>query len=531
MSYAVLAHAAPTAFFEGLIWQQQYTKNGITYKGAGLSFMTKKQSEAVASGNSSVTESIGPYIYEVDKIPSKAQLSAEMVKEITANCINRGVIISPKESKKAIDTFYNYLTQNNKSAERHTVKHSDMDVIDCEDFLEHKAKSNLVRLNHAYYEPSHDSNSPVNNMFNEDYYIYQKPDSGQFKASFYYPEGAGYNGYTAASVLFFVINGMIHDSDNGVRKPVTLQNLKQMILHAVTVKLSSNELVKGMVIDDATAARAAAQAWADMQDDIAKINSRKRRESNTSGKFEKKNDSGKRSGQWLRKQFMIQHSAYTVVPAGEDELYHHGVKGMRWGVINEDDPKGRSRSSSSGSNSSRSSRGSQSSGGHPYYSPSVGDASSHHSVKKDKSGVSSPTNTSPSNLKERTTPDFSNGTYSDSTGVHFPVKIGNTMRGVEFGLNSAVITSALDREDKNLAGIIKTNVISQLNSFQRNGIKIYLTDKQIDMVVWQLMYEVNNWKKNHYKPGVYHSNFMAIREGDDYFEHRGILGQKWGVKI
>ena len=214
----------------------------------------------------------------------------------------------------------------------------------------------------------------------------------------------------------------------------------------------------------------------------------------------------------------------------QDYFEHHGVKGMRWGVINEDDPKGRSRSSSSGSNSSGSSRGSQSSGGHPYYSPSVGDASSHHSVKKDKSGVSSPTNTSPSNLKERTTPDFSNGTYSDSTGVHFPVKIGNTMRGVEFGLNSAVITSALDRGDKNLAGIIKTNVISQLNSFQRNGIKIYLTDKQIDMVVWQLMYEVNNWKKNHYKPGVYHSNFMAIREGDDYLEHHGILGMKWGVR-
>lgn len=214
----------------------------------------------------------------------------------------------------------------------------------------------------------------------------------------------------------------------------------------------------------------------------------------------------------------------------EGSLQHHGVKGMRWGVINEDDPKGRSRSSSSGSNSSGSSRESQSSGGHPYYSPSVGDASSHHGVKKDKSGVSGPTNTSVSNLKERTTPDFSNGTYSDSTGVHFPVKIGNTMRGVEFGLNSAVITSALDRGDKNLAGIIKTNVISQLNSFQRNGIKIYLTDKQIDMVVWQLMYEVNNWKKNYYKPGVYHSNFMAIREGDDCLSHHGILGQKWGVR-
>lgn len=72
MSYEVLMHRAPTAFFEGLIWQQ-YTKNGITYKGAGLSFMTKNQSEAVASGKPSVTESIGPYIYEVNKIPSTSQ--------------------------------------------------------------------------------------------------------------------------------------------------------------------------------------------------------------------------------------------------------------------------------------------------------------------------------------------------------------------------------------------------------------------------------------------------------------------------
>ena len=32
----------------------------------------------------------------------------------------------------------------------------------------------------------------------------------------------------------------------------------------------------------------------------------------------------------------------------QDYFEHHGVKGMRWGVINEDDPKGRSRSSSSG---------------------------------------------------------------------------------------------------------------------------------------------------------------------------------------
>jgi len=194
----------------------------------------------------------------------------------------------------------------------------DDDVIDCteeyEDVLEHKDKSNLVRLHRAWYDPSHDYNSPVNNILNEDYNIYQKPDKGWFEASFYYPEGAGYNGYNAASVMFFVFNGIIRDTDNGVTKPLTIQNLKQMILHAVTVKLSSNQLVKGMVIDDATAARAAAQAWSDMQDDIAKINNRKRREANTSGKFEK-NDSGKKPGSWIRKQFMVQHSAYTVIPS------------------------------------------------------------------------------------------------------------------------------------------------------------------------------------------------------------------------
>ena len=239
------------------------------------------------------------------------------------------------ESEKKQILIRLHAAYNKWSGMSHSDEPEDDDVVDCTeesgDVLEHKAKSNLVRLHHAWYDPSHDYNSPVNNIFNEDYNIYQKPDSGWFEASFYYPEGAGYNGYNAASVKFSVFNGIIRDIDNGVTKPLTIQNLKQMILHAVTVKLSSNQLVKGMVIDDATAARAAAQAWSDMQDDIAKINNRKRREANTSGKFEK-NDSGKKPGSWIRKQFLIQHSAYTVVPAGEDELYHHGVLGMKWGV-------------------------------------------------------------------------------------------------------------------------------------------------------------------------------------------------------
>lgn len=211
------------------------------------------------------------------------------------------------------------------------ISHSSIDIIDSEDVIEHKAKSNLVRLANAGYEPSHDYNAPVSNPLNEEYYIYQKSNSGWFTASFNYPAGSSHSQYYAAIIKLNVFNGEIHDYDNGSKKPLTIQNLKQMILHAVTVKISGDKLEEGLVIDDATAARAAARAWADMQDDIAKINSRKRREANTSGKFEKSN-SGKTGGGRIRRYFMMQHSAYTVVPAGESELYHHGILGMKWGV-------------------------------------------------------------------------------------------------------------------------------------------------------------------------------------------------------
>ena len=50
---------------------------------------------------------------------------------------------------------------------------------------------------------------------------------------------------------------------------------------------------------------------------------------------------------------MAYHKVGDTMRVYSDELYHHGVKGMKWGVRNEYKPTGRRRSSKSQNNNSK----------------------------------------------------------------------------------------------------------------------------------------------------------------------------------
>lgn len=175
-------------------------------------------------------------------------------------------------------------------------------------------------------------------------------------------------------------------------------------------------------------------------------------------------------------------------------LEHHGVKGQKWGVINDKptDPRQRTRSSS----------------GHPYYSPNTGNASNttNSVVKRDTNPGK---NTSTSTKKTYYTADLSQKPLSDKDGVHYVIGIGNSGYGAQITVQSNVITSTLDRKE-DLAAMVKNQVIQGIDSFRNNPRygepykNLYLTDKQIDSIVWSLVYKIEkDWKKNYYKPGNY----------------------------
>lgn len=178
----------------------------------------------------------------------------------------------------------------------------------------------------------------------------------------------------------------------------------------------------------------------------------------------------------------------------DNYLEHHGVKGMKWGVINEKptDPRQRTGSSS----------------GHPYYSPNTGNSSnSTNSVVKRDTNPGK--NTSTSTNKTYYTADLSQKPLSDKDGVHYVIGMGNSGYGAQITVPSNVITSTLDRKE-DLAAMVKSQVIQGVNSFRNNPRygepykHFYLTDKQIDSIVWSLVYKIEkDWKKNYYKPGRY----------------------------
>lgn len=178
----------------------------------------------------------------------------------------------------------------------------------------------------------------------------------------------------------------------------------------------------------------------------------------------------------------------------DNYLEHHGVKGQKWGVINDKptDPRQRTRSSS----------------GHPYYSPNTGNSSnSTNSVIKRDTNPGK--NTSTSTKKTYYTADLSQKPLSDKDGVHYVIGIGNSGYGAQITVQSNVITSTLDRKE-DLAAMVKNQVIQGIDSFRNNPRygepykNLYLTDKQIDSIVWSLVYKIEkDWKKNYYKPGNY----------------------------
>lgn len=209
---------------------------------------------------------------------------------------------------------------------------------------------------------------------------------------------------------------------------------------------------------------------------------------------------------------VFNHSLFSVVRSG-DELYHHGVKGQRWGVTHEDKPNGRDRKTvTSGSGVNRRGEGlgtgpvgsgsisvtRSTNGGHPYYSPSVGNAASYQSVNRSKKNTDVGKNTSISTRKEYTTPDLSKDSYSNSSGIFFPVTIGNTSRGVEFGINSDNLKNIYDT-GRSVESYIRGAVLGQLESLRFNGEKIYLTEDQIDLIIFKLVHEAQKWKANYYK--------------------------------
>lgn len=230
---------------------------------------------------------------------------------------------------------------SHKGYARHSSMDSDEDeVIDCADeVLEHAATSDklLVKVNDGCkFVPIRQSSVPTglfaeNNMSAAEYSNIPA-GNGHFELWFNYPQNQFYASHISLRVTGYPGSNKIVDEKNNVEKPVTIQNLKQMIKHAVTVDLAGNNyLGKSYYIDDNTAAQAAAKAWASRQDWIAKIGSRKRPSS-----------ANTRSSR-------IRHSLFSVVYEDDDYLQHHGILGQKWGVRrfqNADGsltPKGRER--------------------------------------------------------------------------------------------------------------------------------------------------------------------------------------------
>lgn len=160
----------------------------------------------------------------------------------------------------------------------------------------------------------------------------------------------------------------------------------------------------------------------------------------------------------------VSHS-YTVVYKG-DELYHHGVRGMRWGVVHEEDDK-----------KPRSSHGTGQHEG--YISPNYNSGGT-----SNKPGSSN-----------RMSFDFDGDPICTSSGCEIAirndsVKNANNNNSYLIGISGDNIRRTFENNPDKMYSVIYDKVVSQLKKF-----KIYMTDKQIDNMAWRLMYAVNKNKK------------------------------------
>lgn len=191
-------------------------------------------------------------------------------------------------------------------------------------------------------------------------------------------------------------------------------------------------------------------------------------------------------------QSKVKHS-YTVseeyrssIDSEIDEiLEHHGVKGMRWGVINEDDKKPRS---------------SHGTGQHEgYISPNYHGRQNTGSISSSNNGqsVRSTNNKHGSSNKRGSSnrlsyyPEFGDEPLCTSSGCEIllkntAVKNNNSSNGYSIGINEDAIRRTLEDDPDKLYGVIYDKVISQLKKF-----KIYMTNEQIEAIALKLTNAVN----------------------------------------
>lgn len=238
-------------------------------------------------------------------------------------------------------------------------------------------------------------------------------------------------------------------------------------------------------------------------------------------------------------------SNYTVITS--DHLEHHGVKGMRWGVVHEDENTARrvGRRLSSSIRRNRQHEG--------YYNPNVGSASSRTSQGKDKTGTSASSGNDRrvSSKVHKNISIPSNGAVVAAPGVkdkqieskfNWPgdtlvdVSSGISYRLKEKGGKTYEIKFPYDEMKKYDSWEDARNAIPNIVYQYCKDNDLYLTEKMFKTIVYSMSNAFSNTYEN---VGNYmnisgqslgHSLFTEVYDMDDYLEHHGILGMKWGVR-